>query len=117
MAEVVELDICYLCDEGFQDLEEHFYDKHTAWKHFKCDFCNKDYSSDKELQKHINATHIVDSDVLQNITKHKSKKSNLEEKDHIRTCKKNSENESEDIKILYESSQKCWCDHTTSSYI
>ena len=62
MAEVVELDICYLCDERFQDLEEHFYDKHTSWKLYKCDICDKDYNSDKELQKDKTDVHNLTFD-------------------------------------------------------
>ena len=44
---------CYLCDKIFQDLEEHFYDKHTSWKIHKCSLCSEKYNSDVELQKHI----------------------------------------------------------------
>ena len=62
MAEVVVLEICYICDDSFQDLEEHFYDKHTTWKIYKCDSCKKDYNSDEELQNHKNVLHTLSFD-------------------------------------------------------
>ena len=83
MAEIVELEICYICDDSFQDLEEHFYDKHTTWKIYKCDTCNKDYNSDKELEKHINAIHTLSFEIKENVTDYQNKECILEDK----TCK------------------------------
>ena len=83
MAEIVELEICYICDDSFQDLEEHFYDKHTSWKIYKCDICNKDYNSDNELQKHKIDFHTLNSDIKENVTNYKEQKFSLEDQ----TCK------------------------------
>ena len=44
----VELDKCYLCDKIFQDLEEHFYDKHTSWKIYTCGICKQKYNYHEE---------------------------------------------------------------------
>ena len=116
MSEVVELEICHICDEGFQDLEEHFYDKHTSWKLYKCVICDRNYNSDKELQKHNTDFHSTLNDAHQNVpkqSKHRNQKCSLLGE---KTCqmiggtnqKDNKENNlgNEEISILYDSSQK-----------
>ena len=83
MAEIVELEICYICDDSFQDLEEHFYDKHASWKIFKCDICNENYNSDNELQKHKTEIHTLSSDIKENVKDCQNMKFSLEDQ----TCK------------------------------
>ena len=96
MAEIVELEICYICDDSFQDLEEHFYDKHTSWKIYKCDICNKDYNSDKELLKHRTDFHAQSSDIKEKITDHQNQKFSLEDQ----TCKVISRNNKKVIQVI-----------------
>ena len=57
------MEICHICDDSFQDLKKHYYDKHTtSRKLYRCDACNKDNNSEIEVRKHERDFHSVHED-------------------------------------------------------
>ena len=57
------MEICHICDDSFQDLKKHYYDKHTtSRKLYRCDACNKDNNSEIEVRKHERYFHSVHED-------------------------------------------------------
>ena len=57
------MEICHICDDSFQDLKKHYYDKHTtSRKLYRCDACNKENNSEIELRKHETDFHSVHED-------------------------------------------------------